>query len=215
MIKDKALELAKKLKDEQNLPAKVVRISDDYFILKPITTDEFFEFRKISETSPDAERDLVISHIVDEENFDFNNKPAGIFERLRELLYEVSGFTTNIATAYDPTVLELARTDIQQMINEVSKIDKSAKIIMINKIPFAIRPITSDEYMQYKSQTERIIQLSDKEAFEEAYKIDKELMISHLIEPKSLPIEAGYLELLFQALWQISGFTQDVEVIEV
>lgn len=212
MDKNKATNVAEQMKNE-GIIVKIVRIGDSYFVLKPITIKEFFEYRQKESITQTDEMDFVISHVVEDQDI-VKNAPAGMYERLKDMLFEVSGFTSNVNIVYDPTVTKYL-TDVSVLAEKLTNTNPNAKIVTINKIPFAILPVNTSEYMEYKSNTDKLLSLPEKEAFKKAYELDRDLVAKHVIYPTDLPDEAGYLELLFQSIWQISGFSQDVEVIEV
>lgn len=217
--KDKLLKAAEDL-NAQGDCVKVVKIGSTdkpvYFALRPIDMENWIKIKSNPDLGENFDVGVMKEHMVSPTYEEWmESKPlGGHFDKLKDALLRISGFTDDFSVVYDPTKMEYTK-DPGELIDELKGKYENFKVILIDGISVAMTPIEIEEYMNYKAQTEKVAAVpDDEERLREAFKLDLELVKSHLIYPDKLFSEGIYVDVLFQLLWTISGFTDNVEVIE-
>lgn len=207
--KEEMIETVKKY-NEEGVICKLVRIGSSFFILKPLMIDTYLQY-KTANYDAKTEEEFIMNQIIE------HNKSmlyAGDFELIKEKIFEVSGFGQEALVVFDPIKNKYNMT-IEDIANKYKSEYPDMRIIIVNDLPIAIKSITTDEYFTYRSEVEKLSQIvDDNKRFEDAFKLDIELAKSHIIYPSDIT-EPGYFELIFSALWRVSGFAQESEIIEV
>lgn len=205
---------AKELRDTTGKNVKVVRVGLSYYALHPVTIGEFLEYRNVPEITEDMEIKFLLDHVAHPE-ITLDSLDAGTYEKLKEALFTASGFSQDVDLVYDPIAAQTVMA-VDELIKKMDSMGhKNYRIILINRIPFVIKSITTDEYIQYRATTESLLQIPEQHRFIKAAELDSAFAKAHIIYPELIPDEAGYLENLFAALWKVSGFSQEVEIVEL
>jgi hypothetical protein len=220
-------DFAEEQKEKENL-VKYIYAGDKYYVVSCITLEEFNQFRKDAyskstpeggempgnDVDPQKEQEFIFEHILYPE-VNKDKMTGGLYMQIMQGVYEASGFNAQVQVVHDPTI-ENALLDMDE-IKKIADKENNAKIITMNGIPFVLTPILQNEYIQYRAQADRLMRpdIPQEQRESEAYKLDHDLLAAHVIHPKEPIIEAGYIETLFGMLWAISGFTEDVQVLEV
>lgn len=198
--------------------AKVTKVGLNYFIMLPVGIREYENYLMSINagtfTSEDEDAFLK-KHILHPENFDLTKINAGTYERIKDGIFMASGFNDIVSVIYDETVVNLREKLKVEDVEKITKEVKEVKIIRINNVLFAIKPITRERYKEYRISTDELGQIPIGERFKKQYEIDRQLTEEHMISPNELPEEAGYLESVYRALMQTSGFQDEVDIVNV
>jgi len=229
-LETQAREFAKVQRDK-GIDCVVGVIADRFFVVKPINHTSYSQLRMESAqkatpdqidnpnyVDPTLEENIMQDHILFPDDFKLSELRSGWASNVKEFIKHVSGFDDKAGVVDDPFVATYQKdiNDVKAELETQGHPIKSYSVVLINSIPFCIKPVLQSEYISYRAEVEQITNEKDMKIREQkAITTDMNLIKSHIIYPGEELKYAGYIDLVFRAIWAVSGFTDNVQVVEV